>query len=62
MEQEEVDLEGWGQRMWKVVKGMSRRKKIINLRIVKGKSQRSTGLKQKSVKQMQAEMKKDNGD
>ena len=31
MEQEEVDLEGWGQRMWKVVKGMSRRKKIINL-------------------------------
>lgn len=37
-------------------------KKIINLRIVKGKSQRSTGLKQKSVKQMQVEMKKDNGD
>lgn len=62
MEQEEVDLEGWGQRMWKVVKGMGRRKKIINLRIVKGKSQRSTGLKQKSVKQMQVEMKKDNGD
>ena len=62
MEQEEVDLEDWGWRMWEVVKGMSRRKKIINLRIVKGKSQRSPGLKQKSVKQMQAEMKKDNGD
>ena len=27
-----------------------------------GKSQRSTGLKQKSVKQMRVEMKKDNGD
>lgn len=62
MEQEEVDLEDWGWRMWEVVKGMSRRKKIINLRIVKGKSQRSPGLKQKSVKQMQVEMKKDNGD
>lgn len=61
MEQEEVDLEDWGWRMWEVVKGMSRRKKIINLRIVKGKSQRSPGLKQKSVKQMQVEMKKDNG-
>ena len=62
MEQEEVDLEDWGWRMWEVVKGMSRRKKIIKLRIVKGKSQISPGLKQKSVKQMQAEMKKDNGD
>lgn len=44
------------------MKGRSwREKKIINLRIVKGK-ERSTGLKQKSVKQMQVEMKKDNGD
>lgn len=41
---------------------MSWRKKIINLRIVKGKSQRSSGLPQKSVKQMQVGMKKDNGD
>lgn len=62
MEQEEVDLEDWGQRMWEVVKGMSWRKEIINLRIIQGKSQRSTGLKQKSVKQMRVEMKKDNGD
>ena len=62
MEQEEVDLEDWGQTMWEVVKGMSWRKEIINLRIIQGKSQRSTGLKQKSVKQMRVEMKKDNGD
>ena len=55
MEQEEVDLEDWGWRMWEVVKGISRRKKIINLRIVKGKSQRSPRLKQKSVKHMQVE-------
>lgn len=62
MEQEGVDLEDRRQGMWEVVKGMSWRKKIINLRIVKGNSQRSTGLKQKSVKWMQVEMKKDNGD
>lgn len=41
---------------------MSWRRKIINLRIVKGKSQKSTELKQESVKQMQVQTKKDNGD
>ena len=33
MEQEEVDLEDWGWRMWEVVKGISRRKKIINFTV-----------------------------
>lgn len=61
MEQEGVDLEDRGQGMWEVMKGMSWRKKIINLRTVKGK-EISPGLKQKSVKRMQVEMKKDNGD
>ena len=37
MEQEGVDLEDRGQGMWEVMKGMSWRKKIINLRTVKGK-------------------------
>lgn len=61
-EQERVDLEDLGQGAWEVVRGMGWRRKIINLRIVKGKSQKSTELKQKSVKQMQVQMKEDNGD